>query len=204
MAKLGPLLWLLIGGVLAAFAQGRAPLAIAAWLGPLFLLHFMRLSPPLLGLTSLWLTLYAAAGVAHRGVLPLSVLPYCAVMAMGAGLSTLPYLADRLLAPSLPGPVSTLAFPLAWVAVEFLTGGLAVKGTWGCAAYSQYGNLPLMQLAALTGIWGISFLIAWFGAVVACAWDQRFEGAARTGLLLYAAAFSLVMFGGAARLALAP
>jgi apolipoprotein N-acyltransferase len=205
MAKLGPFIWLLIGGVLAAFSLGRASMSIAMWLGPLFLLHFMRLSPLPLGLVSLWLALYVAAGVANWGVLPFSGLVYWAVMAVGAGLATLPYVTDRLWAAYLPGLVPTLVFPLAWVAVEFVTGGLAMKGTWGSAAYSQYGNLPLMQLAAVTGIWGISFLVAWFGSVVTWAWDQRFEGpAVRSGLLVYAGVFSLVMLGGAARLALAP
>jgi apolipoprotein N-acyltransferase len=205
MPKTPPFVWLLAGGVLTAFSQGRAPLPVAAWLGPVFLLRFMRLTRPSLGLPLLGLVLFGAAGIANRGVLPLSALPYFAVMAAGAALSTLPYLTDRGLSSSSAGFLFTLAFPVTWVTVEFLTGRIALKATWGAAAYTQYGDLPLMQLASVTGIWGISFLIAWFGSVVNWAWDRNLEGVAvRAGLLGYAGVLSLVMLGGAARLALAP
>jgi apolipoprotein N-acyltransferase len=61
----------------------------------------------------------------------------------------------------------------------------------------------LMQLVSVTGIYGISFLIAWFASVVNWAWDHDFAWhAIRGGVLLYAGVFSLVMLAGATRLAL--
>jgi apolipoprotein N-acyltransferase len=108
--KVPPFIWLLAGGVLTAFSQGRAPLPIAAWLGPVFLLRFTRLTPTVLSLPVLGLVLFGAAGIANRGVLPLAGLSSVAVMAAGAALSTLPYLIDRGLSSSLAGFVSTLAF----------------------------------------------------------------------------------------------
>ena len=77
-------------------------------------------------------------------------------------------------------------------------------GTWGALGYTQHGNLPLMQLASVTGIWGIGFLIAWFAAVVNWAWNRQFDwGAIQSGILLYAAVWGLVMLAGGARLAFA-
>ena len=70
-------------------------------------------------------------------------------------------------------------------------------------AYTQHDNLPLMQLASVTGIFGIAFLIAWFASVVNWAWHHDFAWyAIRGGALLYAGVFSLVMLAGATRLAL--
>ena len=40
-------------------------------------------------------------------------------------------------------------------------------------AYTQYGNLPLLQVISLTGAYGVSFLIAWFASVGNRAWEQR-------------------------------
>jgi apolipoprotein N-acyltransferase len=117
----------------------------------------------------------------------------------------LAFVADRLLAPHVPGLLSTLVFPAAWVALEFVPSRLNPYGTWGALAYSQYGNLPLMQLVSVTGIWGVAFLVAWFAAVVNWAWDCQFEwGRIRRGVLLYAAVWSLVMLVGGARLAFSP
>ena len=47
--------------------------------------------------------------------------------------------------------------------------------TWGSIAYTQYGYLPLMQVAAFVGIWGITFLIAWFASTFEWAWSRGFE-----------------------------
>jgi apolipoprotein N-acyltransferase len=75
-------------------------------------------------------------------------------------------------------------------------------GTWGTVAYTQYGNRPLMQLASVTGLSGISFLVTWFGAVVNFAWDRQFQGApAASALILYGVILGLVLLAGGARLA---
>ncbi len=137
--------------------------------------------------------------------MPLPTLAFLGVMAAIVTALTLAFVADRLLAPHVPGFLSTLVFPAAWVALEFVSSRLNPYGTWGALAYSQYGNLPLMQLVSVTGIWGIAFLVAWFAAVVNWAWDLQFEwGRIRRGVLLYAAVWGVVMLAGGARLAFSP
>ena len=62
-----------------------------------------------------------------------------------------------------------------------------------------------MQLAAVTGIWGITFLITWFAPVVNWAWERDFAWSqVRAGVLLYGAILAAVLLGGGARLALFP
>jgi apolipoprotein N-acyltransferase len=72
-------------------------------------------------------------------------------------------------------------------------------------AYTQVDNLPLLQSAAATGLWGIGFLMAWFASVVNWAWQQRFDWErVRAGALTYAGVLAAVLALGGARLALAP
>ena len=62
-----------------------------------------------------------------------------------------------------------------------------------------------MQVVSVTGIWGITFLITWFAAVVNWAWERGFAWPqVRGGALLYAAILAVVFLGGSARLALFP
>jgi apolipoprotein N-acyltransferase len=115
-----------------------------------------------------------------------------------------PFIADRLLATRIAGSMSTLIFPAAWVACEFARARLTSGASWGSMAYTQYGNLPLMQLAAFTGIWGISFLIAWFASVMNSAWEQDFAwNAVRPVVLGYAIVMCILLAGGGLRVALA-
>lgn len=201
MNILPPLLWLGIGGFLRLFDFGKWTIPTAAWLAPVFLLHFTRTNDPLTATIAIWLALFLATYVANRGVIPVPGIAYPIITAFIGLAFTLPYLGDRLLAARLPGLASTLVFPLAWVVVEFISARTNPFGSWGSIAYTQFGNHSLMQLASVTGIWGITFLIAWFGSTVNWIWDNQFEGeVVQTGFLAYGATWSLVILAGEARL----
>jgi len=103
------------------------------------------------------------------------------------------------------GPGWTLIFPMALVAAEFLRSRFTPAATWGSLAYTQYGYLPLMQAAAFAGIWGLTFLMAWFASTFDWAWSRGFEwNVVRAPVLTYAAVLAAIVFGGSVRLALAP
>ena len=169
---------------------------IAPWLALTFLLHGARSQPPVPGLAYVAVALYATLAVAERGILPIPGPGYFGVVAALTLIVTLPFIADRLLAARLSGWAATLIFPMAWVAFEFLQSRFTPSATWGSLAYTQYGNLPLMQLAAVTGIWGITFLMAWFASVI--------NSAVRPAVIAYAAILGFVLMAGAVRIALAP
>lgn len=59
-----------------------------------------------------------------------------------------------------------LTVPLAWTAVEFLRSTLFGGFAWYLLAHSQHTFLPLIQIADLTGAYGISFLIAAVNALL--------------------------------------
>src|SRR6266699_811041 len=195
-------LWLALAAVLYLFAGIQWVIPLAAWLAPLFLLRFVRTQHPLPGLLLAWLVRAAIAEVVFQGIILYPSIIYYPLVVLLTGLTLLPYLADRLITPRLGGFVATLVFPLAYTMIEYL-GSFGPFGTITSIANTQYGNLPLMQLVSVTGIWGITFLITWFASVVNWAWEQHFAWPRiRAGVLLYAGLLGLVLFGGGLRLAL--
>jgi apolipoprotein N-acyltransferase len=205
MVTLQPLLWLVLGGLLQGFNFGKRMIPLAPWLGFLFFLRFSHAQPPLIACLGVWLALFVGIAVANRGVIKLPPLGFFGIVLLISVTLTLPFLADRLLAPRLPALLSTLVFPCAFVLVEWISAQLNPFGTWGSQAYTQYGNLPLMQLASWTGLWGITFLITWFGSIGAWVWNNGFNWSiVRVEVLAFAAVWVLVMLAGGARLAFAP
>ena len=54
-----------------------------------------------------------------------------------------------------------------WVSLEYIRAGLFSGFPWGLTGYSQYMHLPLIQIADLTGVYGLSFLIVLTNGVAA-------------------------------------
>jgi apolipoprotein N-acyltransferase len=70
---------------------------------------------------------------------------------------------------------SAFAFPVFWCVFEFLLFRFSPDGTAGSIAYSQSNFLPVVQIASVTGILGISFLITLFPSVIAIGSHFRFK-----------------------------
>ena len=205
MNILAPFLWLFLGAVLQLFGFGRWMTPLAAWLAPVFLLHFAHAMPPVAGMLWIWLALAIAFGISLRGIVPIPGLAYLALPMTWGLLGSLPFVIDRLVSPLVPGFWATLVFPAAWSAIEFLNSRWNSYGTWGATGYTQHGVLPLMQLASVTGIWGIGFLIGWFAALVNWAWDQQFVWSIiQRGVLIYAGVWCAMLLFGGLRIAFAP
>ncbi len=52
-----------------------------------------------------------------------------------------------------------LLLPSLWVGLEFIRGRAFTGFGWGILGYSQSQNLPIIQIADITGVYGISFLV---------------------------------------------
>jgi apolipoprotein N-acyltransferase len=63
--------------------------------------------------------------------------------------------------------LAAFAFPVYWVTCEYLTAIASPHSTWGNLAYTQMDFLPLIQIASVTGLWGISFVVFLFAGTVA-------------------------------------
>ena len=201
-------LWLALGTLCSLFAaNGRWGIPLAAWLGPLFLLRFTRTRKPLIGFALAWL---ASAVAMLFALSSLQILTPIIIMVclLFSTILTLPYLLDRLLTPRLilvSGVLASLLFPLSRVAGEYLISFTPAFGSVFSLAYTQYGNLPLLQIISVTGTYGVSFLIAWFASVGNWIWEQGFVWPRiRAVTLLYGGLLALVLLGGSLRLALFP
>ena len=202
MKKTLPLL--AAGLALFFFSNGRFVVPVAAWLAPIFLLRFFRKNRLGLALAAGALLFPVAAGVMLYGIIPpaLGTLFYGLAAYYGL-LWFLPYAADRLIAPRVRGFAATLVFPAAAVVSEYAN-ALAL-GDWGSLAFSQPGFLPLHQVLSIAGIGGLTFLIAWFGAVINWVWETGAEWRhIRRGAAAFSAVLAAVLFYGGARSTLFP
>ncbi|MGW2815777.1 nitrilase-related carbon-nitrogen hydrolase [Streptomyces sp. NPDC001415] len=188
-------------GAMLFAVGGRWDIAAAAWIFPVLLLRFARLSRVWSGTLWIWLAHIAAAVFwiqeSELGLNPVAVVGAIAL----AALQTLPFLADRLLVSRLRPAVAALAFPAAFAGAEFLITLVTPLGTaYGCLAVTQYGDLPLLQVVSVTGPWGIGFLIAYFASTANRIWERP---AWRSGLV-YGTVLLTVVLAGGARMAFSP
>ncbi len=197
--------WLLLSMALGTISVsiGNWVLPVAAWLSAVFALRFMHTQK------RVWLAyllLALATAVSAAIALPPELASIRIAIVIGAAIfANLPPLADRLLGPRLPGFVSTLVFPCAYTALEYINTMTSPTSSFGVQAYTQFDNLPLMQLVSITGLWGLSFLMSWFASVVNYAWDREFEWRViRRGVLAYLGIMLAVLLFGQTRLWLAP
>lgn len=187
------ILLLLAGTLLVGFSMGRWLAPLAAWIGPALIMRYSRDHK---GWRS-YLLLFAAYILAFCiGFMPMWLgagwpLPMVVSLPIFYGLLwSLPYLADRLVGMRLTGFASTLVYPLAATTLEFVNIHTNPVGMWGATGFTQYGNLPLMQFASVTGMIGITFLMGWFASVLNWAWESRSRGAE---MLRGVAAFGVVL-----------
>ncbi|MCC6444436.1 MAG: apolipoprotein N-acyltransferase [Armatimonadetes bacterium] len=95
-------------------------------------------------------------------------LPWAALTAITAGLTGLFAWSAAAVCRRAPGGVWLAGVPALWLLWDWartLLGPLAF--TWGGLGYSQAGWIAVLQVASLTGVWGITFLIVLFNAALA-------------------------------------
>lgn len=168
-----PLMWFAPLPVLC-FALGASPwgAALAAGLGMF------------LGIFNLWGYLHGELGMPPAMLVRLYLI-YGAAFACAA-------LLFRGLARRKRYWSALLAFPALWVSFEWLQNFASPHGTAGSLAYSQLRFLPFLQLASITGPWGMTFMLLAFSAALALAIHLRREGPTQGYRILGATAAVLV------------
>ena len=198
---------LLAGTLLVGFSMGRWLAPLAAWIGPVLFLRYARDHKVGRGFLLVFVA-YIVAFLIGFGVMWEASwgIVMMATLAVTYGLLwSLPILADRLLSPNLRGFSATLVFPLAATTFEFLNIHSNPVGIWGATGFTQFGILPLMQLASVTGMIGITFMMGWFASVVNWSWENRDSGGEIVrGVGVFATVLALVFISGYVRLNLAP
>jgi apolipoprotein N-acyltransferase len=171
-----PLMWfaplpVLVFALRSSWQRGALVAGLALLTGSLNLQHYLTPFP-------VWLAVFSISALAFT----LAVLLFRALVRGGAPWSAL------------------LAFPALWVSFEYARNLAWPHGTAGCLAYTQLDFLPLLQLASITGPWGMSFLLMLFPAALAIGLHLRGSNppqalriaAAGTGVILVALIFGVV------------
>jgi apolipoprotein N-acyltransferase len=130
---------------------------------------------------SMWITVYSVAGA----LFATAVLLFRALVMRGRIWSAL------------------VALPALWVSSEYLRNLATPHGSAGSLAYTQLRFLPFLQLASITGPWGMSFFLLMFQAAIAITihlWSAERKLAQRVIGVSLGAVAVLLLFG-AVRLA---
>jgi apolipoprotein N-acyltransferase len=123
------------------------------------------------------------------GWLPLAALAaYCGLYVATVAVSV------AWLRPRLGAGWALALTPVLWVAGEWVRGHLMGGFPWGLMGYSQYRLLPVIQIAELAGVYGVSFLLvtvnAALVATIGIGWRRSLPGSVvAAALLLGALAF---------------
>ena len=195
-------IWLIIGGMLMSVYNANSVFA-AAWLAPLFMLRFTRTTAGKRFIIALPVIMISHAVLmygpfSHSAIPPLFRIIFGLIC---GSIIFIPFLIDRLAFKKIDGFISTLVFPAAWVSLEFLISKVSPISTFGVIGYTQFGNLQLMQLSSVTGIWGISFIIIWTASVVNWVWEREFNfERIKNGIIVFASILVLIILGGELRL----
>ncbi|MCG5443761.1 nitrilase [Micromonospora sp. NIE79] len=152
----------LLSGLLWLGGTGLHPIPALTWLAPLpLILASTRVRPR----TALFATALAwsigQGGVLgyYLGTLRLPVPAVAGVILLGVGLATGTVLLARVLLLRGRTVLAVLAVPSLWVLGEYAASRLLPHGAWWSLAYTQADVRPVIQLTALTGVWGVTYLL---------------------------------------------
>lgn len=196
-------LFLVAGVVLALVSNGRWILPLATWLAPIGWLVFLDRTRLTYGLVTSLVAYILITMIAWQGLIPAPGLIYYLITFVYALVYFSPFAIHRLLAHRLSGILSTLVFPLAWVGIEFIFHRwITPYGSWFSLAYTQTETLAFLQVASITGIAGISFMIVWFASIAACMMRPVAEPRGRyQPLLVFGLIMMIVVVYGEVRMA---
>jgi apolipoprotein N-acyltransferase len=90
---------------------------------------------------------------------------------------------------------AALAFPTFWVTLEYLNNITSVHGTFSNMAYTQMDCLPVLQVASVVGIWGISFCLFLLPATIAATLSRFGSARQRTRLAIVVAVILAAVVG---------
>ena len=187
----------LASGALTAMAFPKFDAAVLAWVSLIPLFFVLSRSRPgqafryglVAGLGFYALLLYWVPAVpAHFGDMSvsLSLLVYFALILFLALFWASFGFAFAKFRASFPRG-AYLAAPFLWVAFEYAITHVLTGFPWGLLGYSQYRNTPFIQLAAWTGVYGLSFVLILLQSTFVLAMTRRVKTPFFSALALLAA-----------------
>jgi apolipoprotein N-acyltransferase len=172
--RVRPFIWLIVGCIFLFLSQMRWGIGPLAWIAPVPLLRYLRLTSGFKTRLLFCLALFATyiltiVKILSGGPLPVMAAPqFAAVPALAMILACLAWDTVRRRTRS---TWVTLVFPAMSVITQWAQYRFTPLGSWGAPVYTQLHDLALLQLASLTGIAGIGFLMGWVAALIEEVWS---------------------------------
>jgi len=190
-------LCLFIGMALLILTGSKWHIGLVTWIYPILLLRFLALRKGGWNLLLFFVLFYFAIKFAYSGAVPVPGIAGLMVLLLITSFVSFPYFVHTF--TYRPEAFwTTLVLPVTLVASEFAL-SFGPYGTWGSIANSQYGDKILLQLASLTGEWGITFVIGWTASVANWLWSNSFQKATLLKLKGYFAFMAFVLVFGLVR-----
>lgn len=193
-----PWILLIIGALLLAASQLRFGIGVLAFLAPVPLLRYLRSTQGWRSRALFMIVTYAAWSAA---VVKIVTSPMPLVMALGFALPIslflgLPYLVWGWLQRRVEGWQSIGVFVSLMTLGEWAQHALTPFASWGAAAYTQVENLPLLQLASVTGMAGVSALVYLVAATLEQLWSKGLSKTRRLVVVTAGVMMAALTLGG--------
>ncbi|HET9802883.1 MAG TPA: nitrilase-related carbon-nitrogen hydrolase [Candidatus Acidoferrum sp.] len=180
------------------FGTGLNPIWPLPWLAPIPILLLASRASTRKAASAAFLAYFVGGlNVWHffHAILQLPLLPVIAFTVIPAVLFAIVVLAWRRLLLRGRLWAATFSFPLLWSAIEYANAATSPHSTYGSIAYTQMDFLPLIQLASVMGIWGISFVLFLLPSVIGVLASPKGSTREKTSLALVVAVMFLAVLG---------
>jgi apolipoprotein N-acyltransferase len=162
--------------LLSLFSNGRFIIPIIVWISPVLIIRYLSINLKFKYQILAYLAFVVSFTIQWRGMIPIPDPYYYLITFALSSYFFLPFAINNFLSRKIGGFKSTLILPVTWVVLEFLYSSyINPYYSWGSIAYTQFDNLPLLQIVSITGIYGITFIIGWCASVLNWIWESDFD-----------------------------
>lgn len=160
-------------GLILAAALTKPGTWIAAWIGLVPLLLAVKRIGYKQACLCGWITGAVYYGIVLYWIGLFGYLPWALLVAYQALYFAAFAALYARIGPERIGPLGYAAAPAAWVALQFVRTLGVYAFIWGSFAHTQVANLPVAQIASVTGPWGIDFLVCLVNVALATSLHSR-------------------------------
>ncbi|HUI73393.1 MAG TPA: nitrilase-related carbon-nitrogen hydrolase [Candidatus Acidoferrum sp.] len=198
----------LVSAALFYFGTGLHPMWWLTWFAPLPILYLAGRDRAEISSAALALAAFAALALAGlnmwhylRALIGVPVAVSLLAVAAPAAVFAVGVLLWRIFLLRGKAWHAALFFPVFWTGISYLSSLDSPHSTFGNLAYTQMNFLPLIQIAAMTGIWGIVFLLWLLPSSIGVFLSPAAESRSKERLIVSVTfVFAIVLIAGAWRL----
>lgn len=198
------ILWLVTGCVILLFMGGKWNLPVTTWIGSVFFLRYFRMQRRYWGILLAFPFILLTSHIWFIGLAEQVDPGFKILIAASFTLYIIiPCLIDLYMHKRIRNQfLSTLVYPTSLIVIQFLLSYVEQLGTILHWTGSMFSFKPMIQLVAITGVWGPSFLAGWLASIVNLLWEEKFElKKVKLPVAVFTGLFLLTVIWGSIRMA---